>query len=26
VVAGPAPSPLPRKQIKIVDGKVVLVS
>jgi Rieske Fe-S protein len=25
-VAGPAPSPLPRKQIKIVDGKVVLVS
>ena len=26
VVAGPAPSPLPRKQIKIVDGKVLLVS
>jgi Rieske Fe-S protein len=26
VVAGPAPSPLPRKQIRIVDGKVVLVS
>ena len=26
VVAGPAPRPLPRKQIKIVDGKVVLVS
>ena len=26
VVAGPAPSPLPRKQIKIVDGKVVLLT
>ncbi len=26
VVAGPAPSPLPNKQIRIVDGKVVLVS
>jgi Rieske Fe-S protein len=26
VVAGPATSPLPKKQIKIVDGKVVLVS
>ena len=26
VVAGPAPSPLPRKQIRIVGGKVVLVS
>jgi Rieske Fe-S protein len=26
VVAGPAPRPLPRKQIKIIDGKVVLVS
>jgi Rieske Fe-S protein len=26
VVAGPAPSPLPRKQIRIVDGKVVLVT
>jgi Rieske Fe-S protein len=26
VVAGPAPSPLPRKQIKIIDGKVVLLS
>jgi Rieske Fe-S protein len=26
VVAGPAPSPLPKKQIKIVDGKVVLLS
>ena len=26
VVAGPAPSPLPRKQIRIVDGKVVLLS
>jgi Rieske Fe-S protein len=25
VVAGPAPSPLPRKQIKIVDGKVMLL-
>ena len=25
VVAGPAPSPLPKKQIKIVDGKVVLL-
>jgi Rieske Fe-S protein len=25
VVTGPAPSPLPKKQIKIVDGKVVLV-
>jgi len=25
VVAGPAPSPLPEKQIKIVDGKVVLL-
>ncbi len=24
VVAGPAPSPLPEKQIRIVDGKVVL--
>jgi Rieske Fe-S protein len=24
VVAGPAPSPLPKKQIKIIDGKVVL--
>jgi Rieske Fe-S protein len=26
VVAGPAPSPLPEKQIKIVDGQVVLLS
>jgi Rieske Fe-S protein len=26
VVAGPAPSPLPRKHIKIVAGKVVLLS
>jgi Rieske Fe-S protein len=26
VVAGPATSPLPRKQIRIVDGKVVLLS
>jgi len=26
VVAGPAPSPLPRKQIRIVDGKVVLLT
>jgi Rieske Fe-S protein len=26
VVAGPAPSPLPRKRIRIVGGKVVLVS
>ena len=26
VVAGPAPSPLPAKQIKIVDGKVVLLA
>jgi Rieske Fe-S protein len=26
VVAGPAPSPLPKKQIKIVGGKVVLLS
>ena len=26
VVAGPAPSPLPKKQIRIVDGKVVLLS
>jgi Rieske Fe-S protein len=26
VVAGPAPRPLPRKKIKIVDGKVVLLS
>jgi Rieske Fe-S protein len=26
VVAGPAPSPLPRKQIRIVDGKVVLLA
>jgi Rieske Fe-S protein len=26
VVAGPAPSPLPRKQIRIVGGKIVLVS
>jgi Rieske Fe-S protein len=26
VVAGPAPSPLPKKQIKIIDGKVVLLS
>jgi len=26
VVAGPAPSPLPRKRIKIIDGKIVLVS
>ena len=25
VVAGPAPSPLPKKQIEIVDGKVVLL-
>ena len=25
-VAGPAPSPLPRKQIRIVDGKVVLLA
>jgi Rieske Fe-S protein len=25
VVAGPAPSPLPRKQIEIVDGMIVLV-
>ena len=25
VAAGPAPSPLPKKQIKIVDGKVVLL-
>jgi nitrite reductase/ring-hydroxylating ferredoxin subunit len=24
VVAGPAPSPLPKRQIKIVDGKIVL--
>ena len=26
VVAGPAPSPLPKKQIEIVDGQVVLLS
>ena len=26
VVAGPAPRPLPREQIRIVDGKVVLLS
>jgi len=26
VVAGPAPSPLPKKKIKIVDGQVVLLS
>jgi Rieske Fe-S protein len=26
VAAGPAPSPLPRKQIEIVDGKVVLLA
>ena len=26
VVAGPAPRPLPKKQIRIVDGKVVLLS
>jgi Rieske Fe-S protein len=26
VVAGPAPTPLPRKQIMIVDGKVVLLT
>jgi Rieske Fe-S protein len=26
VVAGPAPSPLPRKRIRIVDGKVVLLA
>ena len=26
VVAGPAPSPLPRKQIRIIDGKVVLLA
>jgi Rieske Fe-S protein len=26
VVAGPAPSPLPKKQVKIIDGKVVLLS
>ena len=26
VVAGPAPSPLPKKQITIVDGQVVLLS
>jgi Rieske Fe-S protein len=26
VVAGPAPSPLPKKQIRIIDGKVVLLS
>jgi Rieske Fe-S protein len=26
VVAGPAPRPLPEKQIRIVDGKVVLLS
>ena len=26
VVAGPAPSPLPKKQIEIVEGKVVLLS
>jgi Rieske Fe-S protein len=26
VVAGPAPSPLPRKQIRIVDGKIVLLA
>jgi len=25
VVAGPAPAPLPKKQIKIVDGRVVLL-
>jgi len=24
VVAGPAPAPLPKKQIKIVDGAIVL--
>jgi Rieske Fe-S protein len=24
VVAGPAPTPLPRKQIEIVDGRIVL--
>ena len=26
VVAGPAPNPLPEKPIKIVDGKVVLLT
>jgi len=26
VVAGPAPSPLPQKPIKIMDGKVVLLA
>ena len=26
VVAGPAPGPLPRKQIRIVDGKVVVLA
>ena len=25
VVTGPAPAPLPKKQIKIVDGKVILL-
>jgi Rieske Fe-S protein len=25
VVAGPAPAPLPRKQVKIIDGKVVVM-
>ena len=25
VITGPAPSPLPAKQIKIVDGKVILL-
>ena len=25
VITGPAPSPLPKKQIKIADGKVVLI-
>jgi len=25
VVTGPAPAPLPEKQIKIVDGRVVLL-
>ena len=26
VVAGPAPSPLPRKQIKVADGEVTLLA
>jgi Rieske Fe-S protein len=25
VVTGPAPSPLPKKQIKVVDGQVFLI-